>query len=85
MSKLCQSCSMPLNKDAQGGGTNADGSINRTYCSFCFKDGAFTNPDLTAADMQKFCIDILRKQGMPGFVGWILTRTIPNLERWKKH
>ena len=26
-SKNCQSCGMPLKRDAKGGGTNADGSI----------------------------------------------------------
>jgi len=39
--KSCQSCGMPLNKDPQSGGTNADGSKNEKYCSYCYQNGAF--------------------------------------------
>lgn len=31
--KNCQSCGMPLKKDADGGRSNADGTRSRTYCS----------------------------------------------------
>jgi hypothetical protein len=37
---FCQSCGMPLTKEYFS--TNADGSTNTEYCSYCFKDGAFT-------------------------------------------
>ena len=83
MAKLCQSCSMPLSKDPQGGGTNADGSKSDKYCSLCYRDGAFTQPDFTAADMQAFCVEQLQKQGMPKFMAWMFTRSIPRLERWR--
>jgi len=43
--KHCQSCGMPLNRDKQGGGTNADGSKSTMYCSHCFLNGQFTLPD----------------------------------------
>jgi len=33
---------VPLDKDPNKGGTNADGSISETYCSFCFQNGEFT-------------------------------------------
>lgn len=83
MAKLCQSCSMPLNKDPQGGGTEADGSRSEKYCSLCYADGAFTHPDFTVGRMQEFCIAQLQKKGMPRFMGWLLTRSIPRLERWR--
>ena len=28
MNKCCQSCGMPMKKDSENGGTNADGSIS---------------------------------------------------------
>lgn len=84
MAKLCQSCSMPMDKDPGGGGTEADGTKSDKYCSLCYENGQFHNPDFTAKEMQDFCIQQMKKQGMPGFVAWIFTRGIPNLERWKQ-
>jgi hypothetical protein len=80
--KDCQSCGMPLSKDAKGGGTNADGSLSRTYCSHCYVEGRFTQPGITAAEMQAFVKGKLREMGLPGFVGWFFTRKIPKLARW---
>ena len=45
--KICQSCGMPHAKDPGGGGSEADGTKSTTYCSLCYKDGAFTQPDIT--------------------------------------
>jgi len=36
--KFCQSCGMPMKQDPQGDGTNADGSINTFYCSYCYQN-----------------------------------------------
>lgn len=85
MAKMCQSCGMPMSKDPQGGGTEKDGSKSTKYCSYCYKDGKFLSPETdTPKKMQALCIQQMKKQGMPGFVAWILTRGIPKLERWKK-
>ncbi|WP_299347976.1 zinc ribbon domain-containing protein [uncultured Maritalea sp.] len=84
MAKFCQSCSMPMDKDPGHGGTEADGRKSEKYCALCYQDGKFLNPEFTAKQMQDFCIVQMKKQGMPGFVAWIFTRGIPNLERWKK-
>ncbi len=83
--KFCQSCSFPMSKDTQGGGTEKDGSINKKYCSMCYKDGEFMSPEIdTAKKMQDFCVEQMKKDGMNGIVAWLATRGIPNLERWKK-
>jgi hypothetical protein len=81
--KNCQSCGMPMKKDPNAGGTNADGSKSEKYCSYCYKNGAFMNADCTAEQMQKFCIGKLKEMHFPGFFAWLLTRGIPKLERWK--
>lgn len=83
MAQICQSCSMPLSKDSGGGGTEADGTKSTKYCSLCYQNGAFTHPGFTAAEMQEFCIGKLQEQGMPRFMGWLFTRSIPKLERWR--
>ena len=81
MSKL----GMPLNKDPGKWGTEKDGSKNNMHCSFCYIDGEFNKPEIdTAKKMQEMCIEIMSKWKMPKWVAWIFTRSIPNLERWKK-
>lgn len=82
--KNCQSCGMPLHRDEQGGGTNADGSKSTMYCSHCFSGGRFTMPDLTAEQMQERVRGKLKEMGFPGFMTGLFTRTIPKLERWKR-
>lgn len=82
--KMCQSCSMPLNKDPKGGGSNADGSKSKMYCSYCYENGKFLQPDITAQEMQAFVKAKLKENG--GFLGLFagfFTSGIPNLERWK--
>ncbi len=83
--KKCQSCGMPMTKDPEGGGTNADGTKSRTYCSHCWVSGAFTQPDLTAAGMQDLVKGKMREMGFPAPLGWLFTRSIPKLERWRRH
>jgi hypothetical protein len=80
--KNCQSCGMPLKHDTAGGGTNADGSRSRVYCSHCWKGGRFAMADLTAAEMQQLVRGKLREMGFPGFVAGLITRRIPKLQRW---
>ena len=82
MSKSCQSCGMPMKKDPQGGGTNSDGSKNTEYCSLCYENGEFTQPEFTAGDMQRFCIEKISECGVPKVVAWLFTRGIPRLKRW---
>jgi hypothetical protein len=74
---------MPLSRDPGGGGTNADGSKSDTYCSLCYENGAFLQDGITAAEMQKHCIEQMHKQGVPRLAGWMMTRRITRLERWK--
>ena len=81
---FCQSCGMPLNKDEQGGGTNADGSKSTMYCSRCYQAGSFKNPKIaTAPQMQAFVQNRLKEKGFPTPLAWLFTRTIPSLARWK--
>lgn len=81
--KNCQSCSMPLNKDEKGGGSNADGSLSKMYCSFCFENGSFINPDMKVNEMQELVKIRLKEIRFPGFLADIFTKGIPKLERWK--
>lgn len=81
--KYCQSCGMPMKKDPKGGGENADGTKNLMYCSYCYQEGAFTQANFSAKDMQVFVVGQLKNMGFPGFITGFFTKGIPKLERWK--
>ncbi len=80
---ICQSCGMPLGRDPQGGGTNADGSRSTEYCSHCFQKGAFTEPSLTATEMSAKVEGKLRQMHFPGFLARRFARGTPTLRRWQ--
>ena len=75
---------MPLKKDPNGGGTNTDGTKSTVYCSLCYENGAFKNPDWTAEQMQSFVKNKLKDMGFPGFIAGFFSMGIPKLKRWKK-
>ena len=81
--KNCQSCGMPLKRDEKGGGTNADGSKSKIYCSKCYENGSFKNPTMTADEMKTLVKGKLKEFGFPGFIAGAFTKGIPKLERWK--
>lgn len=82
-SEMCQSCGMPLAKDPQHGGTNADGSKNEKYCSYCYQQGKFSFEG-TVKEFQAHCRQKMVEGGHSRFVAWLFTLAIPRLERWKK-
>lgn len=82
--KNCQSCGMPLNKDPQKVGAEADGSKSTMYCSYCYGEGKFKQPDITVEEMQAFCKNKMKEMGFPGFLAGFFTKGIPNLKRWAK-
>lgn len=55
--KFCQSCGMPLNA-SEDFGTNADQSKNDECCTYCFKNGEFTE-DITMDEMIEHCVQYL--------------------------
>lgn len=83
--KNCQSCAMPLHKDPEGGGTESDGTKSPKYCSYCYGDGNFLQPDISAEEMQVFVKGKLKEMGgvMKLFAGYF-SKNIPKLERWNQ-
>ena len=84
MSRFCQSCGMPMRRDPEGGGREADGTRNDHYCSLCYRDGDFIQPEMDVRQMQDLCIDKLREEHIPRPLGWLMTRNLPRLERWSR-
>jgi hypothetical protein len=81
---FCQSCGMPLSRDELGGGTNADGSHSAEFCSHCYRDGRFTEPNLSVEEMMAKVEGKLRAMHIPSFLVRRFTRNIPNLSRWQR-
>jgi hypothetical protein len=82
MKKICESCGMPMSKDPQGGGTNADGTRNERYCSYCYREGAFTFTG-PVKEFQELCRRMMVDSGMSGFKAWLFSRGMKRLPRWR--
>ena len=80
----CQSCGMPLNKDGKTSGSETDGSLSEMYCSFCYQNGEFTMPDITACEMKELVTKKIVEMKIPKFVANFLARNTHKLKRWKK-
>ena len=72
-----------MKKDEKGGGTKADGTKSKMYCSKCYENGKFKNPDMKVEEMQALVKSKLKEFGFPGFIAGWFTKGIPKLERWK--
>lgn len=87
----CQSCGMPLDKDRSGGGSETDGSRSGKYCSFCYREGDFVDPDLTLAQMRarvrSLSKKVALKTGKPVAVAQLIALfnawRVAGLERWR--
>ena len=79
---FCQSCGMPLSKDEKGGGTEADGTKSAEYCSRCYQNGKFTEPNITVDQMIEKVKGKMRSMHFPGFLANMFTKDIPKLKRW---
>jgi len=82
---FCQSCSMPMQKPDDFG-TGADGFKQNDYCVYCFKNGAFTEPDITRDQMiDKVAKLMVEKTNMPADQAKAIAKMfIPKLKRWRE-
>lgn len=83
MSKICQSCAMPMD-DESVFGTNKDGTKNPDYCKYCYQGGEF----LQQATMQEYIEMMVPFADQAGMTGEQMrqycTDVFPTLKRWKK-
>ena len=82
MQNYCQSCGMPLT-DAALLGTEKEGHKNQDYCTYCYEEGSFKQPDLTVEAMINICVPHLKEDGMPeNEARHMLTSFLPNLKKF---
>jgi hypothetical protein len=74
---------MPLERPDQRG-TNASGAKVDDYCAFCYKDGHFTEPNLTKREMITRAVGFLvTTQKMPEHAAQAVAHhVVPTLKRW---
>ena len=60
---FCQSCGMPLEKEADHG-TEADGGLSPDYCRYCYQGGAFPEGQ-TMEDIIRFNLKFNEENGHP--------------------
>ena len=82
---LCQSCAMPFDEGhKQYIAKEKDGS-DSVYCTYCYIDGEFLDPNATIADMVEMALPhVTRKTGNEELARKQITETISGLMRWKK-
>lgn len=85
--KQCQSCGMPLETKKAGDcrGTEKDGSKNDKWCSMCYENGEFKQPDISLDQMKQIVDDALVENGSGRIMRWMAKKQLPSLERWKSH
>jgi hypothetical protein len=71
-----------MSRDAKGGGSEADGSVSKEFCSHCFVDGKFTHPSISVTDMISRVQGKMEEMHIPGFLARRFTKDIPKLRRW---
>lgn len=83
--KNCQSCGIPLNKDPEKGGTEADGAKSLKYCSYCYSNGEFVGGDVSLEVFSELTRKGMISGGKSKFFAWIFSRPfmLGHLERWK--
>ncbi len=89
MERVCQSCGMPMPSDELLG-TNADGSKNNDYCTYCFQEGEFTE-DCTMDEMILHCVEFLDEfnKGLEKPITReeaivLMKEAFPKFKRWNK-
>lgn len=85
MARQCQSCGMPLQTNRAGDcrGTEADGSLSDMWCSLCYREGRFVDPDCTREQMASIVDGALRDQGRGRLFRWFARSQLGRLERWQ--
>ncbi|MBP2134593.1 molecular chaperone DnaK (HSP70) [Methanomicrobium sp. W14] len=81
---LCESCGMPMKNDEEFG-TEADGSKSMEYCTYCYRNGKFIEPDMTIDEaVSKYAPAMAKGLNMPLDKAKIMVKTyLSSLPRWQ--
>lgn len=88
MEKFCQSCAMPLDLHGQDvRGSERDGQKSSIYCSYCYADGRFVEPDISFEEMLIKGKNAISNGQGNALVKWLMKASYPMMlkktQRWK--
>ncbi len=79
---ICQCCGMPL-EDAIIG-RNADGSLNESYCQWCYADGTYTYSDMD--ELIEVCVKHMANEDFSEEQARAyMKQVLPTLDYWKRY
>lgn len=80
---ICQCCGMPLEDDSIIGRDN-DGSLNESYCKWCYADGTYTYSDMD--ELIDVCVKNMSGEGFTeDQARSYMQQLLPTLDYWKNH
>lgn len=80
--KMCQSCGLPFNEEhAHFIAIEQDGSKS-IYCTNCYKDGKFIDPNMSMEEMVETIVPILGRTIGEDDARKEMTALLPTLKRW---
>jgi len=83
MSRICQSCAMPMGDESLFG-TNMDGTKNSDYCKYCYKNGEFVD-NVSMEKYIEMMVPFAAQANMtPEQMRNYCETVFPTLKRWKK-
>lgn len=81
--EYCQSCAMEM-EDGPDYGTEADDSPSADYCTHCYQDGEFVDPDLTIDQMSAIVADFIEADEVTMAEAKAISKTLlSQLRRWQ--
>ena len=81
--EICQSCAMEMVEGSEHG-TEADESLSADYCTHCYQDGTFVDPDLTIDQMSAIVADFIESDDVTTAEAKAISKTLlSQLRRWE--
>ena len=78
----CQSCYMPMDAEEKFG-TEGGGSRSEDYCTYCYQNGEFTNPQTLAEAVETNIPWWKNEDESDDVARERIMEIFPNLKRWK--
>ena len=79
---ICQCCGMPLEDEIIG--KNKDGSLNESYCKWCYADGTYTYSNMD--ELIDVCVQHMVSEEFPEEQArTYLKQMLPTLDYWKRY
>ncbi|MBQ6544284.1 MAG: helix-turn-helix domain-containing protein [Lachnospiraceae bacterium] len=79
---ICQCCGMPLEDEILS--RNKDGSLNESYCKWCYADGTYTYSDMD--DLIRVCLPhMVNENFTEDAARAYMKQFLPTLDYWKRY